>query len=523
METVAPPSIDRDQLDRETRGLRASIFRDSFIDFARYYWPRMAGMPWPENHASRALCAALQAVADGRILRLLVAIAPGIGKSTFLALYSAWRLARRPDWRAAHAMAAAADANRESLRVRRLVTHEDYQRVFPAVQLAEDEKAVQAWATTKAGRYFALGLDTTVTSKRVLELVVDDPMTAADRYSKGARDEVYTWLEESAKSRLDGDRAPIIIVAQRLDRDDIHARCMASTEHWCLLEPAAARDGRGLELRDHEGELVWADEREPDELIAPQMISHAKLRGLAKSVRITQYQQRPEEDSGGGTIARNAWRFHAPAGANPNAPRPEGCATPQESPTIRTPSSFSAFVISVDPTFGGTSNENDFCSIQVWGLALLTPEQLGFPDLDIDGDRVRCYFLLERWHERAKQRVQREAIKQKRKRYPRATILLELTAGGRGMAEDFEAEGVKNVEGEQPTSSKPARLDNASPDIEQGFVFLPIGMEDLQGFVNELAGMTVHDDDMDACSQALPFLKACPAVDARSRWKVLSS
>jgi hypothetical protein len=32
-------------------------------------------------------------------------------------------------------------------------------------------------------------------------------------------------------------------------------------------------------------------------------------------------------------------------------------------------------------------------------------------------------------------------------------------------------------------------------------------MAGLQYFVDELAGMTVHDDDMDACSQALKFLK----------------
>lgn len=194
------------------RSLRAELLRRSFVEFARYFWPRMTGLPFPENTATRALCAALQAVADGRIWRLLVAIASGIGKSTMLALYSAWRVARRADWRAMHAMHASTDANRESIRVRRLVTHEDYQRLFP-LQLAADEQSVQAWATTAGGRYFALGTDTAITSKRVLKLVVDDPMNAADRRSKTERDRVAVWLEESAMSRLDGDRAPVIIVA----------------------------------------------------------------------------------------------------------------------------------------------------------------------------------------------------------------------------------------------------------------------------------------------------------------------
>lgn len=498
------------ELDEQEQLLFGEQLRRRFALFAAYYWPVMTNLPYPESPATRALCAALQAVADGRIWRLLVAIAPGIGKSTMLALYSAWRFARRADWRGLHAMAAALDANRESIRVRRLVQHDDFKALFPDVELSADENTISAWATTRLGRYFALGRDGAITSKRVLEAVVDDPMTAADRHSKAERDAVWTWLDESLKSRLDGDRAPIIIVAQRLDRDDVHARCLASSEHWCMLEPAAERDDRGLELRDHDGEIVWSDDRAPGEMIAPQMLSIEKLSGLSKSVRAVQYQQRPDEDAGGGTITRNAWRFHAPKGANPNAPRPNGCALPQESPTVVTPNGFDAIVISCDPTFGGTKTENDFCAIQVWGRAPF-------------GDAVG-YFLLARWHERAKQRAQRDQLKVFRERYPSSTILIENTAGGPGMAEDLEAEGVQDVETAGTGGiGKAARLDNESPTIEQGFAFLPIGMADLQGFVDELAGMTVHDDDMDACSQALRWLKVEAADDPIAAMKRMNA
>lgn len=485
MSTDAPASV----ASIRRRALR-KLLRESFADFAEYYWPRMTGLEFPDNTATQALCAALQAVADGRIWRLLVAIAPGIGKSTILALYSAWRLARRSDWRAMHAMTASADANRESLRVRRLCEHEDYVALFSAVKLAEDEATIQAWATTDGGRYFALGLDGAITSKRVLELVVDDPMSAQDRHSKAERDRVWMWLDESAKSRLDGDRAPVIVVAQRLDKDDIHARCLASGERWAMLEPAAERDSRGLELRDHAGELVWSDDREPDELIAPQMLSREKLAGLSKAVRTTQYQQRPDESSGG-AIARDAWGFHAPAGANPNAARPKGCALPADRPTVVTPTTFDAIVLSLDPTFGGTQTSNDFAALQAWGRS--GPGR----------------YLLARWKERAKQRVQREMLKAFRVKFPKAKILIERSAGGDGMIEELEAEGVKDIEGisvGSNTGGKLARLDNVSPTIEQGFAYLPIGMPDLQDFVDELAGMNQHDDDMDSCSQALHHL-----------------
>jgi len=503
-------SAESADLAAEELALERSLLTDSFADFAEYFWPRLTGLPWPANPATRALCAALQAVADGRIWRLLIAIAPGIGKSTLLALYAGWRRARRADWRSLHAMAASTDANRESGRVRRLVQHADFVRLFPEVALDPNDGQVQSWATTRGGRYFAVGTDTTVTSKRVLELVLDDPMDAGKRHSKAERDRVFDWLDGAATSRLDGDRAPIIIVAQRLHRDDIHSRCLASGDHWVILEPAAERDGRGLELRDHAGELVWSDDRDVDDLIAPQMLSKEKLAGLSKSTRVTQYQQRPDEDSGGGSIARDAWRFHAPAGANPNAPRPKGAAKPDESPTVVTPTKFDAIVISIDPTFGGTKTSNDFAAAQVWGRA------------------ASGRYLLARWKKRSKQREQREQIKILRAAYPKAKILIERAAGGDGMIEELEAEGMKNIEGVtvgSQTGGKAARLDNVSPTIEQGFAFLPIGMPELQDFVDELAGMNTHDDDMDACSQALHHLNVSAGdggASIREKWALLA-
>jgi phage terminase large subunit-like protein len=239
-------------------------------------------------------------------------------------------------------------------------------------------------------------------------------------------------------------------------------------------------------------------------------------------VRTTQYQQRPDEDAGGGTIARNAWRFHAPAGANPNAARPNGCAKPEESPTVVTPNSFDAIVISCDPTFGGTKTENDFCAIQVWGRAAVKLGAL-VSDAADPNTEVNAYFLLARWKERAKQLVQQDQLKAFREPFPDAAIRIENTAGGPGMQENLEAEGVKDVELEGTQGlGKAARLDNVSVIPDQGFAFLPIGMVGLQEFVDELAGMTVHDDDMDACSQALKWLKVDAPQSVRKQWSAIN-
>jgi hypothetical protein len=245
----------------------------------------------------------------------------------------------------------------------------------------------------------------------VHEVLLDDPMTAADRRSKAARDEVLHLgrrVADVARRR----RRPVHH-HRAAPRSRRHPRTVPrQRQHWRLLEPAAERDDRGLELRDDAGELVWRDDRAPGELIAPQMLTREKLAGIRKSVRVVQYQQRPEEDGGGGTIARNAW------GSTPRSARirthrgPTGARRQQSGPTVVTPDSFDAYVISCDPTFGGTKTENDFCSIQVWGRAtFICPRS----DIEATG-----YFLLARWHERAKQLVQQGQLKAFREPFPYA-------------------------------------------------------------------------------------------------------
>lgn len=467
---------------RAVTALRRELYRRSLLDFARWAWPRVTGMPWPDNTASRAMCAALQAVADGRIWRLLVAIPPGCGKSTLLVCYAAWRLARRADWRGLHAMYSSTDAGRESLRVRRLVQHDDFRALYPEVVIRDDENTIGAWATTRDGRYYALGTDTAITSKRVHELVVDDPMTAADRHSKAARERVWTWLEESAKSRLDGDRAPIIVVAQRLDRDDLIGRCLESGEPWAYLALPAEADADRCELLDHAGELVWCDERAEGELLAPEMLSREKLEGLRRnaSVYATQYQRNPSDDETA-IVKRTWWRFHHGAHVLPTAPRPLGCDT--EVPAVPTPSGFARVVIAADLTFGST--KGDYVAIQAWGAS------------------GSGRFLLARFRRRCGLLESVAAIRAMRAQFPGAKVIVEKAANGAGAIEELKAAGVEGVVGVKPLGSKAERIGMVSATIEAGDCYLPLGAAWLGEFVEELAGGTRHDDEQDCAAYAI--------------------
>lgn len=457
--------------------LRRSVLSESLADFAEHYWPVLTGMALVRNRAIDEVIAVLQRVADGELWRVLIAMPPGVGKSTMLALYAAWRFARNPAHRAIHMMHASSLSETESRRVRRLVESDEFREMFPAVCLRDDESTVAAWATTSDGRYFAVGRDSALLGRRALEAVVDDPADVADRYSPAEKAALWAWFGDSLMTRLDGDRAPVIVVHQRTGLDDLIGKLLAEEPgvwHLCVL-PAEFEDGT---------------------LLAPNVLSREKLDGLKKRPRSykTMYLQAPDGDDG--SIARSAWRFHAIAEANHKAPRPMGCAPWEDAPTEITPTEFDATCISIDPTFGGTKSANDFAAIQVWSSV---------------GPRR---FLRARWTKKASQREQREQMKLFNEEYPGSVMLIEKSAGGAGLIEELFAENITNIIPVIPRDSKAARLDTVSPTIDNGLVHLQLGMVDLAEFVECLAGATAHDDDQDAASMAIHWLNSRVPQDA---------
>jgi len=455
--------VDAAEMASLERDLERSLCRDSFADFAARFWPVVTGRDLVPNKATTAITAALQRVADGVCTRLLIAIPPGTGKSTLLCLYAAWRLARDPSWRSIHGGHAFDLAATESRRVRRLVESDAYRAMFPEVVLRSDESTVALWATTRDGRYFAVGADTSVTGKRANELVLDDPMNAGDRFSKAVRDHIYTWFTEGLSSRLDGDRAPIVVVMQRLDRDDLIGRLIAAGG-WELLElPAESEDG---------------------ELLAPEVLPRSKLDELklqiGAAVYACQYLQNASNDETA-VVKRSWWRFHHAAHVAPNTPRPTGCDT--EVPAIATPTSFGRVVIAVDLTFGST--KGDFAAAQCWASA------------------GPARFLLEQWRRRAGLLESVAAIKAMASKYPGAKIIVERAANGAGAIEELAAAGLSNVLGVKPLGSKAQRLGLVSATIEAGNAVLPLGVPWLGDFVEELAGATKHDDAQDCAAYAI--------------------
>ena len=465
----------RDILGRLTAtAIRAEQCRRSFARFVERYWPVVTGAPYRPNKITTAIVAALQRVGDGEVSKLVINCPPGCGKSTLLVLFHAWRLARDPSWRALTASHADDLAGTTSRRVRRLLESAEFQVLWP-VKLRDDENSVGHWATTRDGRFLAVGRNSGVTGRRVNEIVLDDISAAADRHSKAALDHAWTFFSETLSNRLDNDRAAQIVCGQRVAQSDVPGRLIAMGGWTVVSIPAESDDG---------------------ELLAPEILPRAKLdqqRALSASVYSCQFLQRPASDDDA-IVRRSWWRFHRPSHVPAQSPRPAGCDT--EQPAIETPVAFDRVVITVDMTFG--SLKGDYGCAQVWA------------------SKGGARFLLEQFRKKCSQLEQQDAIKALAKKYPHAKVLVERAAGGAGAIEQLTAAGVPNIVAvSHGGKNKSERLGLVSPAIEGGHCYLPLGAPWLGDYVEELSGASSHDDSMDCTAYALADLAVGRRAEVR--------
>lgn len=467
--------------------LRRKLARESFADFVRMVWPVIEPTrPMLASHAIDALCAALQAVAEGRLKRLAIALPPGVSKSLVGAVaFPAWLLLRSGGTtRAMVGSYSWSFAERDSRRCRDLIASPQYQALVGNTWRVRSDADTRAdfW-TTAGGRRLIVSVGGKALGERCSVQIVDDALSGADVLSKAAKQEATRWVCEVLPSRLENpDEDARVVIGQRLSVDDPIAAVLE--RGWSLLSlPAVLAEGDApCVLLADDGSEVWRDTRAPGAPLVSLLSQDAldKLKVELGSVTFAaQYMQRPRDDSSA-TIRRAWWRFHRPAHVSGEAPRPSGCDL--EQPAIDTPEDFDRVVIAADLTFG--SMTGDFAAVQAWGR------------------KKGARYLLDAWRARAGFEAQLVAIQEMAAKFPGAAIIVEKAANGAAVIEQLR-KVLPGVLAVKPIGSKAARISAVAPAVESGACHLPLGAPWLEDFVEELAGATKHDDAQDAAAYAL--------------------
>jgi predicted phage terminase large subunit-like protein len=287
--------------DLEVREKRVSLAaaQHNMLGFATAVYP---GFKIGAHH--RKLAKIFTDVIEGRKKRVIINIAPRMGKSEFSSyLFPAYFLGKYPDKKIIMATHTAGLSEDYGRRVRNLLDSEDYHEIFPDTRVADDQKAAGKWSTGAGGQYYAAGVGGALAGRGADLFVIDDPHSEQDvkANSRLAFDTAWSWMQTGPLQRLMPGGA-IIIVMTRWSLLDLTGRLLTyQTKNpesipWEIVElPAILNEGEETE------KSLW-----------PEQWTLESLKTTKASIDPrywnAQYMQQPTLDNSA-LISRKSWRI----------------------------------------------------------------------------------------------------------------------------------------------------------------------------------------------------------------------
>ena len=450
-----------DDLDEKERRHTLKLAQVDPIAFARRVYP---GFKVGPHH--RRLAKIFQDVVDGKKKRVIINIAPRMGKSEFSSyLFPAFFLGKYPEKKiimGTHTASLSEDFGR---RVRNLIDSDEYKEVFPDTVVADDQKAAGKWSTGAGGQYYAAGVGGALAGRGADLFVIDDPHSEQDvkTNSRLAFDTAWSWFQTGPLQRLMPGGA-IIIIMTRWSLLDLTGRLIdyqiknPDTIPWEIVElPAILNEGSDDE------KSLW-----------PAQWPLAALKNTKASLDPrfwnAQYMQKPTADSAA-KIKRSDWQMW-------------GHSDPPECD----------YVIQSWDTAHETKNDSDYSACTTWGV-WYNEEDGNSPNL----------ILLDAFKDRmAFPELKTVALKHYKEWEPDAFIVEKKAAGG-PLIQELRRMGIP-VQEFTPSrgNDKMVRVNAVADLFASGKVWAP-DTRWARDVIEELAAFPVgeHDDFVDTTTQAL--------------------
>jgi predicted phage terminase large subunit-like protein len=290
--------------DLEVREKRVSLAaaQHNMLGFATAVYP---GFKIGAHH--RKLAKIFTDVIEGRKKRVIINIAPRMGKSEFSSyLFPAYFLGKYPDKKIIMATHTAGLSEDYGRRVRNLLDSEDYHEIFPDTRVADDQKAAGKWSTGAGGQYYAAGVGGALAGRGADLFVIDDPHSEQDVKinSRLAFDTAWSWMQTGPLQRLMPGGA-IIIVMTRWSLLDLTGRLLTyqiknpESIPWEIVElPAILNEDTPQE------KSLWPEQWPLESLKATKASIDPRYWNA-------QYMQQPTLDNSA-LISRKSWRIWIP-------------------------------------------------------------------------------------------------------------------------------------------------------------------------------------------------------------------
>ena len=435
--------------------------RTDMIAFAKAVYP---GFKVGPHH--RKLARIFQDVLAGKKKRVIINIAPRMGKSEFSSyLFPAFFLGNYPNKKiimGTHTASLSEDFGR---RVRNLIDSEDYGDLFNTTKVADDQKAAGKWSTTEGGQYYAAGVGGALAGRGADLFVIDDPHSEQDvkANSRLAFDTAWSWFQTGPLQRLMPGGA-IIVVMTRWGLLDLTGRLIdyqtknPNSPTWEIVElPAILNEGTENE------KSLWPEQWPLDALKSAKSAIDPRYWNA-------QYMQQPTSDTSA-VVSRKHWRiWHS-----------------DDPPTCE-------YIIQSWDTAHETKNTSDYSACTTWGVFYNEEENDKAQLILLDAFKDRMPFP----------ELKQVAFKHWKEWEPDAIIVEKKAAGG-PLIQELRNMGIP-VQEFSPSrgNDKMVRMQAVADLFSSGMVWAP-DTRWAREVIEEVASFPVgdHDDYVDTTTQAL--------------------
>jgi predicted phage terminase large subunit-like protein len=407
--------------------------------------------------------------------RLIISVPPQEGKSTRVGVYfPLWVLDQKPSTQIVMTSYSDRLAVRNSRLVRNAI-EQDGDRIN--LTLSRDVTSQANWQVAgHRGGIFATSVGGPLTGQHADLMIIDDPHKGAkEADSDTQREDVWTWWESTASTRL-APGAAVVMILTRWHEDDLAGKFLKSDGYpWRLINIPAIAD------HDPAKGQVDALGRAPGEWLQSargrSLEEWANIKaGLSARTWNALYQGRPAPAEGG-LFKRSDWRFYE-----------HPLWVENEDGQRFTTGKGDQLVMSWDMTFKDTKG-SDYVVGQLWL------------------HRGADVYLLDQVRRRMTFSDTLVAFKAMVSRWPQCDVkLVEDKANGTAVI-DMLRKNIAGIVAVNPTDTKYARASAVSAFVEAHNVHLPDASLApwVDEFVEELASFpnSAHDDQVDAFSQAL--------------------
>lgn len=427
------------------------------------------------------------------IRRLVINVPPRFLKSTLCTVsWPCWCWAQDPTSGWIFGSHDSGLSTGHSLDRRTIMSSAWYRDHWPDVQFADDQNLKMQYQNTRRGEMIATSTGASVMGESADFIVIDDPHDPEKAMSETERAKALRWYDQQLSTRLNNKATGVIVVImQRLHQGDLagHVLELGGWTHVMLPNEAVPPKGETVERHvfPMSGRIV---DRQRDELLHPARLSREDLVEVKKTLGSWGYAGQMQQDPvpvGGGIFKNDWWHLYSVTVNGQLLGGP--CTNPKCNGLIHgLPSQFDETIQSWDCAFKDLEGD-DHVAGHVWS-------RLG-------GD---CY-LRDRDNGLMNLPATCLAIEAMSARWPEAFAkLVEDKANGPAVISMMKhrLHGLIEVE---PQGGKEARAHAVSPAVEAGNCFLPHPRFApwIRDFLAQLSAFpkASHDDDVDACSQAL--------------------